>query len=132
MATTVSRVVELVHAQAAHADPDLQHAGERVARGVDLLGDPHQVVVDVAEVVVRRVAAEAGQALDQVAAGGEQVALGEHDPAQVGQLALELEDLAEAIRCRAPSIASSSISSMRSSMRCTKGKNESVSASSTR
>src|SRR3954469_8231105 len=61
---------ELVHAQAPHAHPDLQHACEPVASGVDLLGDAHQVVVDVAEVVVGRVAAEAGQPLDQVASGG--------------------------------------------------------------
>src|SRR3954469_20104423 len=51
---------ELVHAQAAHAHPDLEHPRERVALSVDLLADAHQVVVDVAEVVVGGVAAEAG------------------------------------------------------------------------
>src|SRR5215211_688192 len=39
---------ELVHAQAAHADPDLEHARQAVALGVDLLADPNEVVVDVA------------------------------------------------------------------------------------
>src|SRR4051794_35877319 len=91
---------ELVHAQAAHAHPDLEHAGEAIAVGVDLLGDPHEVVVDVAEVVVGLVAAQAGQALDEVTTRREQVALGQDDPADVRELALELEDLREPICSR--------------------------------
>ena len=72
-------------------------AGEQVAVGVDLVGDPDRVVVDVAEVVAR-VGFEAGDFEDVVDPAGEQVALRGDHPAQRDQLAAQRGDLLQLAR----------------------------------
>src|SRR3954447_26560134 len=77
---------------------DVEHAGELVPEGLDAVGDPQQVVVDVAEVVVRAFFVEAGELLEEAARRGEDVALGGDAPAELAELALQRDDLVQALR----------------------------------
>src|SRR3954454_12023586 len=70
---------DLAEAVLDRGEVDVQRAGQEIAVGVDLLGDPQQVVVDVPEPVACLVGLEARQPLDQLAAAGHDVALGTDD-----------------------------------------------------